>query len=51
MIEATRDRVGGSNVVLASNELTSWERLCFLLKIQDVWCLPSFHKLSGSLLS
>ena len=49
MIEATRDRVGGSNVVLACNELASWERLCFLLRIQDAWHLPSFHKLSGSL--
>ena len=49
MIEATRDRVGGSNVVLACNELASWERLCFLLRIQDAWHLPSFHKLRGSL--
>ena len=50
MIEAKGDGVGGSNVVLAlSNELASWERLCFLLRIQDAWHLPSFHKLNGSL--
>ena len=49
MIEVVGDRVGGSNVVLTGCELASWERLCFTLRIQDSWHLPSFHRLSDSL--
>ena len=49
MNEVAGDRVGGSNVVLTCCELASWERLCFMLRIQDGWHLPSFHRLSDSL--
>ena len=50
MIENVEDRIGGSNVVVHRYELVEWEKLCIKLRMQDVWSLHNFVRMSNSLL-
>ena len=49
MIESLNDRRGGGNTTIFGQELACWERLCFKLRVMDVWHSQSFMKKDLSL--
>ena len=44
MLEDPEDRRGGSFATIQGAELAAWERLCFSLRISDVWHADAFDR-------